>query len=561
MQRPFGTDFDVGCATRMLTERQRRLLYSAIVYHALMGSGRPILCRVYIGESGQIPRLTDESTIDGSLTAGLGMEPLFSLFVVFSEGGKLLSHVVNEGSRLPAARDYDERFILLSPDDADRSASSVATVGRRPLVRVYHQLETSAPVMFDYVRELLRCIADYRNNRPITRLDISPGVNEVASTAIMPTPPVPVQVLPKPKAVIIAMYWLQPGGAERWGMETIRVARQQGLLPIVITDCDSQHPWITDAMCDEAMVLTLSSPIQSYAGTSPLLQALFERYDIKAVWVHHCQWMYDRLEWVKRHSPSTFVVDSLHILEYVMKGGYPRQAVLHDRWIDLHHVISPQLGHWLVDRQRISPSKVVNAPLIGLTSNAEKVRYRPLSHDGQMTVAFVGRMTRQKRPEAFVLLAEHVKAKGKGRFRFIMHGNGELDEFTDRFIRRHHVGDVVERRSDAMPVQATYADADVLVITSLNEGITLTTFESICAGIPVISADVGSQSTLIPEEGLLPRLSTAMVQHGTRTLIHLLESKLDRKALWQEEFHRLQDFATLESAKSLCERIFKQWSA
>lgn len=47
----------------------------------------------------------------------------------------------------------------------------------------------------------------------------------------------------------------------------------------------------------------------------------------------------------------------------------------------------------------------------------------------------------------------------------------------------------------SIPVSRTYADADVLLVSSVNEGITLTTIEAISAGIPVLSANVGSQET------------------------------------------------------------------
>lgn len=62
------------------------------------------------------------------------------------------------------------------------------------------------------------------------------------------------------------MHWLQSGGAERWAMETVALARQAGLLPIVITDSDGHQPWITRHEFDDTVLLPLTMPLQDRVG-------------------------------------------------------------------------------------------------------------------------------------------------------------------------------------------------------------------------------------------------------------------------------------------------------
>ena len=121
--------------------------------------------------------------------------------------------------------------------------------------------------------------------------------------------------------------------------------------------------------------------------------------------IHHCQWMYDNAWWVKKYFPDVKIVDSLHIVEYMFQGGFPRESLAHDEWIDLHHVISPQLERWMEDIHHIPASKVVDAPLVGLTADSEHVSYAERRDPRVFNVAFVGRMSRQKRPDAFILVA------------------------------------------------------------------------------------------------------------------------------------------------------------
>lgn len=150
--------------------------------------------------------------------------------------------------------------------------------------------------------------------------------------------------------------------------------------------------------------------------------------------IHHNQWMYDRLWWVKKYYPSTQVVDTLHILEYRWHGGFPVQAVRYDKFIDLHHVISPQLEDWMVRVQGIEASKVVDAPLAGLTAGNENLVFKRRREGAPFTVAFVGRMNRQKRPDAFVLLAERLGKTMPGVFRFILHGSGDIDGVIESLL-------------------------------------------------------------------------------------------------------------------------------
>ena len=307
-------------------------------------------------------------------------------------------------------------------------------------------------------------------------------------------------------------------------------------------------------------MVNLTFPAQERLGDEPFLRALFEQFDIRGILIHHSQWMYDRLWWVKSYYPNVPVVDSLHIVEHRWHGGYPAEAVAHDRFVDVHHVISPQLVDWMTKVHGVDPKKVVDAPLIDLTANtgslACKDRVEP---DGRFVLAFVGRVSRQKRPDAFIALARLLEKKHPGRFRFILHGSGDIDAVVERMIEHFNLQDVVERRSMGVPVSATYADADTLVISSVNEGITLTTFESVSFGVPVLSTDVGSQRTVIPSEALLGSSTREFLDKAEKLALKMNEDDGFRRSVWQEERRLIEDFSQLETANSFFTRLIRGW--
>lgn len=575
----FNLDVNAKAYIDSLSERQRRLIVGAINYHSLTAPSRTLQYQVYMGQKWQYPRLADFSVFDGACTKNEGLKPIatFSAQSTVKTNSEYTKEFWNEGKLF---NDNGVRYLLLTPDDATDDDVMSHWASDTLKQHIYKECELHAPSMFDVVREVMRkkrecdskklveaycpwnkkkfyyvANAHQREIAKQENWDLS-NIKDAILDCVSPAK----RVEGAKKAIIIGLHWLQAGGAERWAVETIKLAKKAGFVPIVITDRDGHQPWITKDFCDDALVLPLTPPIREYWADVPLLRSLFEQFDIKAIAIHHCQWLYDHIWWVKQFFPETHIIDSLHIVEYINCGGYPHEAVTHDKWIDLHHVISPQLENWLHNVHGIESSKIVDAPLIGLTAGIGNDCVSPRKNKNVLNVAFVGRIARQKRPEAFVLVAKALNKKYPGKFHFILHGDGELDTFVSELISRYGLENVIERRSMKIPAQKTYDDADVLLISSVNEGITLTTIEALSNGVPVISSDVGSQKTVIAKSALLPRMTSSFVKASVKELFNIMENDSYRSLLLKEEVEKLRNFAKLESAETLFTKLFEEWS-
>lgn len=561
MRHFFQVDEKDAAQIENLSKRMQRLVYGAVDYNSLIQPGRTLTYKLYMGEKWQYPRLTDTSTLSGDITEQMGLVP-FMVFKATSVSRNQTDFSPHYFAGDDQILDHNVRHILLTPDDAtDRDAELNHPVNSKA-VKLYNTLESSMPTAFDVFRDAKRTMREHvgKKSIPMTMARNADNVNKDGKVQ-HPWVEVTPGRAPKgsPRAVVVAMHWFQAGGAERWALETVKLVRDAGFIPIVITDRDGHQPWIADPAFDDAILLPMTMPVQERPGDSPVLRALFEQFDIAGILIHHCQWMYDNAWWVKAHFPKTRIVDSLHIVEYYFHGGFPKESVAHDEWIDLHHVISPQLEHWLINDHQIAPEKVVDAPLVGLTADAKTPSFKERDKTKPFTVAYIGRMVRQKRPEAFILAAKAVNAAYPGKVRFIMQGNGDMDAFSDMMIKRYGLEEVIERRALDAPVTQTYRDADALLISSINEGITLTSIEAISAGVPVISANVGSQETLIPPKGLCRRMTSNFVHDAKSALSHILNNEEDRRKLWESELARLQKFSELESAEAYFKKMLKEW--
>jgi glycosyltransferase involved in cell wall biosynthesis len=275
------------------------------------------------------------------------------------------------------------------------------------------------------------------------------------------------------------------------------------------------------------------------------------------VHVHHCSWLYQRLPWIRSVRPDMPVVDSLHVLEW-RNGGFVDVAVRMSNMIDTHHVISPQLRDYLVGRQGIPEDKVKLATLANLTVPGIAPAERT-GEAGPFTVSFVGRFTQQKRPYLFLKLA--AKLNGTMPIRFIMHGDGELSDEVHALRGRLGLTDVLELRGPDQPVSRTLADSDVLVISSDNEGLTLTSFEATAAGVPVISADVGSQASLVADALLCPRHPYPFIRTAAARIAEMVRSPARREDWLNQQAAKAEAFAKLPDARSWTQDLYKGWNS
>ncbi|GAA3798815.1 glycosyltransferase family 4 protein [Sphaerisporangium flaviroseum] len=123
-------------------------------------------------------------------------------------------------------------------------------------------------------------------------------------------------------------------------------------------------------------------------------------------------------------------------------------------------------------------------------------------------VAYVGRLTHVKRPDRFIATAKAVLARVPD-CHFVMCGNGELRREAEREIEP--VRESFHLLGWRQDVETVYAAADVILLTSDNEGTPLTLVEAGMAGIPSVSTRVGSVAEIVKdgETGLLSGTDSA----------------------------------------------------
>ena len=154
-----------------------------------------------------------------------------------------------------------------------------------------------------------------------------------------------------------------------------------------------------------------------------------------------------------------------------------------------------------------------------LPSNSEVRDYYGLSTT-TLQCAFIGRVTQIKRPDRFLDVVSEIERRGVA-IEFFMAGDGELLETCRERIAREDLP--VKILGWQSNIEQVLSAADMVVLTSDNEGTPLSLIQAGMAGLPVVTTRVGS----VPEvvlDGVTGIIASLDVQEIANALEKLANS-------------------------------------
>ena len=152
----------------------------------------------------------------------------------------------------------------------------------------------------------------------------------------------------------------------------------------------------------------------------------------------------------------------------------------------------------------------------------------------RLQCAFIGRVTQIKRPDRFLDVVSEIK-KRKISLDFFIAGDGELLEACrERIIAEDLPVKVLGWQSN---IEKVLSAADIVVLTSDNEGTPLSLIQAGMAGLPVVSTNVGS----VPEV-VLDNATGLITSLDVQEIADALEKLFTDKALRERLGHTAQQF-------------------
>ena len=168
---------------------------------------------------------------------------------------------------------------------------------------------------------------------------------------------------------------------------------------------------------------------------------------------------------------------------------------------------------------------------IGVLPDRKESRIALTLPTNSLQCAFIGRVTQIKRPDRFLNVVSEIKKRGV-ILDFFIAGDGELLDICQERIKREDLPvTILGWQSD---IERVLSSADMVVLTSDNEGTPLSLIQAGMAGLPVVTTNVGSVPEVVLDgiTGIVTGLDVQEIADALEKLVNekVLSTKLGTAA-------------------------------
>jgi len=157
--------------------------------------------------------------------------------------------------------------------------------------------------------------------------------------------------------------------------------------------------------------------------------------------------------------------------------------------------VSESIKRDLIGLKIAKEAKIVVVPL-GLELD-EFLNLPPKNH-GNINIGIIGRLVPIKNHRLFLEAARDIlRYPLQDKLRFKIIGNGELSDELKAYAGRLGIAERVDFLGWQRNLAQVYADLDIVVLTSINEGTPVSLIEAMAAGRPVVATDAGGVRDLL----------------------------------------------------------------
>lgn len=358
--------------------------------------------------------------------------------------------------------------------------------------------------------------------------------------------------LGKPEGVrrlLIIMPWLIVGGAERVNLDIIRYLSQAGYeITFATTLPDIDHNWIGEFAGHTPDIFVLDRFLR-LPDVPRFLAYLVTSRKVDVVMISNSFLGYQLLPYLRARCPGVVFLDYCHSEEETWKnGGYPRLGAAYQELLDLNITSSEYVKRWMVARGA-QPERIEVC-----YTNVDVERWRPDAQlrrsiraslgldDDTALILFVGRLSAEKRPAMLAHILRQVQDSGR-RFLCLVLGDGPERTALEQAVRSERLGVAVRvlGRVGDEELRARLAAADILLLPSLVEGISVAVLEAMAMGIVPVSARVGGQPEVVTAEcGVLVSHGPDELEEYVRALQLLIDAPERRRAMGEAARERVE---------------------
>lgn len=311
--------------------------------------------------------------------------------------------------------------------------------------------------------------------------------------------------------ILLLLPHMECGGADKFNLDILEnLDKNKYELGVITTRQFAQNEWrqLFLQQTDDVFELPKFLNTDKWLG---FIKYYIQSRDVKIVWNISSYFGYYAFPMLRIMFPEIAIIDCIHAEgRYWKCGGYPRASAALDSVIDRTFVTNDYTRRILVDRYGKDETKtrVIYTGINEAEFDPEQIEESGLRKElciayKRKIVLFLARIDPEKRPFLMLKIAQRVRTRVPDVCFLVVGGGPQLEAIKEQACICG-LGNTVLFTGRVDDIKPYYKIADVFLLCSIKEGLSITTMEAMLMQVPVISADVGSQYELVgPNTGRL----------------------------------------------------------
>lgn len=301
--------------------------------------------------------------------------------------------------------------------------------------------------------------------------------------------------------------WFKVGGADKFNLDLISRLDQNKFDITIVTTETSEYIW-RQKFEKYAEVFDLTSFLHRQDWPA-FIHYLMKSRNIDIVMNSNSYFGFYVIPWLKSKFPEVVFTDYLHSENKSWRNGeYPRDSTAIDGFLDRTYTCTKVLRKSMKENMNRSIDNVETVYIgvdekefdknkIKIEDN-EDLKQKLDYIKGKKVILFLCRISEEKRPIFIIKVLKKLIEKDSNIILLVVGDGPELKEMKETAKKDGVLENIIffGMQSNVKPF---YKIADVSVICSLVEGLTITTYESLAMETPVVTADVGGQKELVDD--------------------------------------------------------------
>lgn len=307
------------------------------------------------------------------------------------------------------------------------------------------------------------------------------------------------------KRILCFLPHLKLGGSDKFNLDLFTGLKQKGYDLTLVTTLPAENDWYAKFYEITPDIFNLTN-LFHYGHWLTFTRYIIESRQIDIVFISNAYYAYYLLPLIKQEFPQVAFVDYTHTDDPDWReGGYPRVSCQFSDFLDLQIVTSQHLANHYQTVKYDTKDKLkvcyINVDTEKWQQNQQQghnLRQKLGISQNKVVLLFPARITGQKRPLFLVDIISKLVEKNLP-IAVITLGRGDLFDLMQEKVKQLELDSCVHLLPSVSPEEmiSYYSAADILLLPSAYEGISLSVYEAMSMQLPIVASEVGGQRELV----------------------------------------------------------------